>query len=127
MAWKWLIFDFLLFFNLLGINVAKIAPESAFKFMAYEQMKRIAIWKTGHSQLNMAERFFAGGCAGALAQTIIYPMEVLKTRLALRKTGEVNGGLLKFVKRMRANEGILCFYKVYLNKFLLNYFSYMIF
>ncbi|CAK5058472.1 unnamed protein product [Meloidogyne enterolobii] len=100
-----------------GINVTKIAPESAFKFMAYEQMKRIVKWKTGHSQLNMLERFFAGGCAGALAQTIIYPMEVLKTRLALRKTGEIGnglGGLFEFVKKMRVNEGILCFYKGFL-------------
>jgi solute carrier family 25 (mitochondrial phosphate transporter), member 23/24/25/41 len=83
--------------------------------MAYEQMKRIVKWKTGHTQLSMVERFFAGGCAGALAQTIIYPMEVLKTRLALRKTGELKnglGGLLTFVKRMKANEGIVCFYKV---------------
>lgn len=100
-----------------GINVTKIAPESAFKFMAYEQMKRIVKWKTGHTQLNMLERFFAGGCAGALAQTIIYPMEVLKTRLALRKTGEIGnglGGLFEFVKKMKVNEGILCFYKGFL-------------
>lgn len=85
--------------------------------MAYEQMKRIVKWKTGHSQLNMLERFFAGGCAGALAQTIIYPMEVLKTRLALRKTGELGnglGGLFTFVKKMKVNEGILCFYKGFL-------------
>ena len=84
--------------------------------MAYEQMKRIVKWKTGHTQLNMLERFFAGGCAGALAQTIIYPMEVLKTRLALRKTGEIGnglGGLFEFVKKMKVNEGILCFYKVW--------------
>jgi hypothetical protein len=58
----------------------------------------------------MCERFIAGGCAGAFAQTMIYPMEVLKTRLALRKTGE--GGFWTLVMKM-SKEGKLSFYKVF--------------
>ncbi|XP_066889053.1 mitochondrial adenyl nucleotide antiporter SLC25A23 isoform X3 [Kogia breviceps] len=56
-----------------GINVLKIAPESAIKFMAYEQIKR-AIWGQQET-LHVQERFVAGSLAGATAQTIIYPME----------------------------------------------------
>jgi hypothetical protein len=37
------------------------------------------------------ERFLAGSFAGAFSQTVIYPLEVMKTRLALRKTGEFTG------------------------------------
>lgn len=100
-----------------GINVAKIAPEFAFKFMAYEEIKRIVKRSTANTQLNMFDRFIAGGLAGAIAQTIIYPMEVLKTRLVLRKTGELDRGfkgLWSFANNMYAKEGILCFYKGFL-------------
>lgn len=33
----------------------------------------------------------AGSIAGGISQTVIYPMEVLKTRLTLRKTGQYSG------------------------------------
>ncbi len=39
-------------------------------------------------ELEIWERFLAGSAAGMIAQTTIYPMEVLKTRLCIRKTGE---------------------------------------
>ncbi|XP_027982178.1 calcium-binding mitochondrial carrier protein SCaMC-3 isoform X3 [Eumetopias jubatus] len=61
-----------------GINVLKIAPESAIKFMAYEQIKRAI--RGQQETLHVQERFVAGSLAGATAQTIIYPMETLKNR-----------------------------------------------
>ena len=39
-------------------------------------------------ELLMYERFCAGSLAGGVSQTVIYPMEVMKTRMALRKTNE---------------------------------------
>lgn len=54
----------------------------------------------------------AGACAGAFAQTAIYPLEVLKTRLALRKTGQYKG-ILDAVMKIYANEGIRSFYRGY--------------
>ncbi|XP_003938906.2 mitochondrial adenyl nucleotide antiporter SLC25A23 isoform X6 [Saimiri boliviensis] len=59
-----------------GINVLKIAPESAIKFMAYEQIKWAILGQ--QETLHVQERFVAGSLAGATAQTIIYPMETLK-------------------------------------------------
>jgi hypothetical protein len=70
-----------------GVNIIKIAPESALKFMAYEQGKRF-IKGNSNRELRIEERFIAGSLAGAFSQSIIYPLEVIKTRLALRKTGE---------------------------------------
>uniref|UniRef100_A0A0N5APR8 EF-hand domain-containing protein n=1 Tax=Syphacia muris TaxID=451379 RepID=A0A0N5APR8_9BILA len=96
-----------------GVNVAKIAPESALKFMAYEQMKRVLLRMKGEGELTGLERFVAGSSAGAISQTIIYPMEVLKTRLALRKSGELDKGLISFAKKMAKSEGMMCFYKGY--------------
>ncbi|VDM79038.1 unnamed protein product [Strongylus vulgaris] len=40
-------------------------------------------------------------------------MEVLKTRLALRKTGQLDNGLFHFAHKMYKKEGALCFYKGY--------------
>ncbi|CAG5896788.1 unnamed protein product [Menidia menidia] len=85
-----------------GINVLKIAPETAIKFMAYEQGKKIETHK----------RFMAGSMAGATAQTAIYPMEVLKTRLTLRKTGQY-AGMFDCAKTILRKEGVIAFYKGY--------------
>ena len=54
----------------------------------------------------------AGACAGGISQTIIYPLEVLKTRLALRKTGQYKG-ILDAAIKIHANEGICSFYRGY--------------
>nr|XP_020474406.1 calcium-binding mitochondrial carrier protein SCaMC-2 isoform X3 [Monopterus albus] len=93
-----------------GINVIKIAPESAIKFMAYEQIKRLI--GSNQETLGIAERLVAGSLAGAIAQSSIYPMEVLKTRLALRKTGQYSG-ILDCAKHISQKEGLAAFYKGY--------------
>ncbi|XP_040818974.1 calcium-binding mitochondrial carrier protein SCaMC-2 isoform X2 [Ochotona curzoniae] len=93
-----------------GINVLKIAPESAIKFMAYEQIKRLV--GSDQETLRIHERLVAGSLAGAIAQSSIYPMEVLKTRMALRKTGQYSG-MLDCARRILAKEGVAAFYKGY--------------
>ncbi|XP_042559430.1 calcium-binding mitochondrial carrier protein SCaMC-3-like [Clupea harengus] len=60
-----------------GINVLKIAPETAIKFLAYEQIKRVMRGGVEGGTLKLQERFVAGSLAGAIAQTVIYPMEVV--------------------------------------------------
>ncbi|TWW72616.1 Calcium-binding mitochondrial carrier protein SCaMC-1 [Takifugu flavidus] len=121
-----------------GINVLKIAPETAIKFMAYEQArdcvkKCFTARMTDNSNLffhachflqykkllsskgekiQTHQRFLAGSLAGATAQTAIYPMEVLKTRLTLRKTGQYSG-MFDCAKKILKNEGVKAFYKGY--------------
>lgn len=58
-------------------------------------------------------RFLAGACAGGISQTTIYPLEVLKTRLALRKTGQYKG-ILDAAIKIYANEGLSSFYRGYI-------------
>ncbi|KAM5170051.1 mitochondrial adenyl nucleotide antiporter SLC25A23-like [Mantella aurantiaca] len=94
-----------------GINVLKIAPESAIKFMAYEQIKKVI--RGQQETLRVRERFIAGSLAGAIAQTVIYPMEVLKTRLALRHTGQFSG-MSDCARHILRTEGVRAFSKGYL-------------
>ncbi|XP_059922519.1 mitochondrial adenyl nucleotide antiporter SLC25A24-like [Gadus macrocephalus] len=94
-----------------GINVLKIAPETAIKFMAYEQYKKLL--SSDRGKVRTHERFIAGSLAGATAQTAIYPMEVMKTRLTLRKTGQYTG-MFDCAKKILQKEGVKAFYKGYL-------------
>lgn len=95
-----------------GINVMKIAPESAIKFAAYEQVKRL-IRQNENRQMSIYERFVAGACAGSISQTAIYPFEVLKTRLALRMTGQY-AGILDATAKIYRTEGARSFYRGYI-------------
>ncbi|XP_072521915.1 calcium-binding mitochondrial carrier protein SCaMC-2-B isoform X1 [Salminus brasiliensis] len=94
-----------------GMNVLKIAPESAIKFMAYEQIKRLI--GSNQETLGILERLVAGSLAGAIAQSSIYPMEVLKTRLALGRTGQYTG-IVGCAKHILQKEGMAAFYKGYI-------------
>uniref|UniRef100_UPI00358F9666 calcium-binding mitochondrial carrier protein SCaMC-2-like isoform X1 n=2 Tax=Myxine glutinosa TaxID=7769 RepID=UPI00358F9666 len=93
-----------------AVNVLKIAPESAIKFTAYEQIKKLI--GSQQENIGLQERMVAGSLAGLTAQTIIYPMEVLKTRLALSRTGEYNS-IVGCAQRLLQLEGLRAFYKGY--------------
>ncbi|XP_068616830.1 calcium-binding mitochondrial carrier protein SCaMC-2-A [Brachionichthys hirsutus] len=93
-----------------GVNVIKIAPETALKFMAYEQIKRLIC--SDKETVCVYERFIAGSLAGVISQSTIYPMEVLKTRLALRTTGQYFG-ISDCAKQIFRREGLGAFYKGY--------------
>ncbi|CAH0546114.1 unnamed protein product [Brassicogethes aeneus] len=95
-----------------GINVLKIAPETAIKFAAYEKVKRFIKGDSKHT-LSIYERFFAGATAGAISQTAIYPLEVLKTRLALRKTGQYKS-IADAAYKIYVGEGMRSFYRGYI-------------
>ncbi|XP_023815438.1 calcium-binding mitochondrial carrier protein SCaMC-3-like isoform X1 [Oryzias latipes] len=96
-----------------GVNVLKLAPETAIKFTAYEKVKSLIRGHEDTRTLRVHERFFAGCLAGATAQTTIYPMEVLKTRLTLRKTGQFSG-LADCATQILRREGVGAFYKGYI-------------
>ncbi|XP_060927247.1 calcium-binding mitochondrial carrier protein SCaMC-2-A [Limanda limanda] len=91
-----------------GLNIIKIAPETALKFMAYEQIKHLI--GSDKQTLSIVERFVAGSLAGVMAQSAIYPMEVLKTRLVLRNTGQYSG-ISDCAKQIFRREGLGAFYK----------------
>ncbi|XP_056443137.1 mitochondrial adenyl nucleotide antiporter SLC25A23-like [Gadus chalcogrammus] len=95
-----------------GINVLKMAPETAIKFTVYEQIKGLLGGSDASGHLKLQERFIAGSLAGAIAQTAIYPLEVLKTRLTLRATGQFSG-VADCVSQLLRREGVWAFYRGY--------------
>lgn len=64
------------------------------------------------SELRMSERFLAGSLAGITSQSIIYPLEVVKTRLTVRKTGDYNG-VGDCVRQLYRAQGLRAFYRGY--------------
>ena len=101
------------FFRGNGLNVVKVAPESAIKFYAYEMLKNVIGESRGNkSDIGTAGRLFAGGMAGAIAQIAIYPLDLIKTRL---QTCASEGGrapnLGTLTKDIWIQEGPRAFYR----------------
>lgn len=102
------------FFRGNGLNVVKVAPESAIKFYAYEMIKNAIGTNNGGDKVEIGTlgRLFAGGMAGAVAQTAIYPLDLVKTRLQTHscESGTVPS-LRKLSKDILLQEGPRAFYK----------------
>ncbi|XP_054567626.1 calcium-binding mitochondrial carrier protein SCaMC-1-like isoform X2 [Eptesicus fuscus] len=94
-----------------GTNVFKIAPETVIKIGAYEQYKK---WLSfdGAAKIGIIQRFISGSLAGVTAQTCIYPIEVIKTRLTVGTTGQYSG-IIDCGKKLLKQQGVRTFYKGY--------------
>ncbi|XP_010925208.1 calcium-dependent mitochondrial ATP-magnesium/phosphate carrier protein 2 isoform X1 [Elaeis guineensis] len=105
---------FLGFFRGNGLNVMKVAPESAIRFYTYEMLKDFIVKANGEdkSDIGASGRLIAGGLAGAVAQTAIYPMDLVKTRL---QTYACEGGKVPSLgtlsKDIWVHEGPRAFYR----------------
>mmetsp|Transcript_14047 Transcript_14047/g.19492 ORF Transcript_14047/g.19492 Transcript_14047/m.19492 type:complete len:613 (+) Transcript_14047:315-2153(+) len=107
-GWRGMMGGFLSFFRGNGTNVVKIAPETAIKFWAYETAK-LQVCNKPEAPTGI-ERFTCGAIGGITAQTCIYPLEIVKTRLAVSKPGTYNGithCLFKIIRK----EGFGALYK----------------
>ncbi|KAJ7945204.1 Calcium-binding mitochondrial carrier protein like [Quillaja saponaria] len=101
------------FFRGNGLNVVKVTPESAIKFYAYEMLKNVIGDMQGNKgDIGTSGRLLAGGMAGAVAQTAIYPMDLIKTRLQTfaSESGKCPG-LGTLTKDIWVQEGPRAFYK----------------
>ncbi|GAA5966510.1 hypothetical protein JCM3765_007594 [Sporobolomyces pararoseus] len=80
------------------LNVIKIFPESAIKFLSYESAKRIFAqhWDCVPDQtmISNTSRFISGGIGGVISQLSIYPIESLKTRVMSSTGGDKKGNAL---------------------------------
>lgn len=80
------------FFKGNGANCLKVAPTRGVQFFAFEKFKlRLVDWKrkrmdlpeNADVSLSPLERLVAGGFAGMVASSMVYPIEVVKTMLTM--------------------------------------------
>ncbi|CAF0941266.1 unnamed protein product [Rotaria sordida] len=98
-----------------GVNVVKVIPETALRFAFFEEIKKV-VKKIQNKDLTaettIGERFISGAAAGFLSQTAVYPLDVLKVRLCLRRTGEFSNWA-DAIKRIYRFEGPQAFWRGY--------------
>ncbi|KAK6153819.1 hypothetical protein DH2020_013458 [Rehmannia glutinosa] len=98
------------FFRGNGLNVLKVAPESAIKFYTYEMLKNFI--GDANGDVGTVGRLVSGGLAGAVAQTSIYPMDLVKTRLQTYACEKGNvPNLRRLSKDIWVQEGPRAFYR----------------
>eukprot|EP01060_Flectonema_neradi_P016487 TRINITY_DN23097_c0_g1_i1.p1 TRINITY_DN23097_c0_g1~~TRINITY_DN23097_c0_g1_i1.p1 ORF type:complete len:446 (+),score=61.00 TRINITY_DN23097_c0_g1_i1:71-1408(+) len=74
-----------------GVNCVKITPEMAIKLVTFDVLRKAIA--ADSDNVTTFERFVAGGTAGAVSQISIYPMEVIRTRLATSPPGTYSSAL----------------------------------
>ncbi|RWS27545.1 calcium-binding mitochondrial carrier protein SCaMC-2-like isoform X2 [Leptotrombidium deliense] len=94
------------------VNVLKFATESALKFTLYEEVKQ-TIKTDKNVKLSNVERFLAASITGALSQTLLYPLDTMKLKMVISKTGEYSS-LFQEIKSNFEDGGIRVFYRGYL-------------
>lgn len=77
------------FFKGNGANVAKIAPEMAVKLAINDRLKTLVA--EDPENMSLMQRLTCGAISGAVAQGLFFPLEVVRTRLAVGRPGEYRG------------------------------------
>ena len=96
------------FFKGNGTNVIKIAPETAIKLTMNDIYKRMIA--SDVEDITAPQRMAAGALAGATSQIIIYPLELVKTRLAVSQPG-MYSGIIDCARKVMVQEGARSFYR----------------
>ncbi|PIN23618.1 Mitochondrial solute carrier protein [Handroanthus impetiginosus] len=105
-----------------GTNCARIVPNSAVKFFSYDEASRGILWvyrqQTGQedAELTPLLRLGAGACAGILAMSATYPMDMVRGRLTVQteKSPTQYRGIFHAVRTVFIEEGPRALYKGWL-------------
>lgn len=99
---------FMAFYQGNTANVIKVMPESGVKFWAYDVAKNVVC--ANPNSPRVYERLLSGAFAGAASCIVIYPLEVVKTRLAVASPG-LYEGVLHCMRHTVEREGVAALYK----------------
>ncbi|RYR52761.1 hypothetical protein Ahy_A06g027643 isoform A [Arachis hypogaea] len=105
-----------------GTNCARIVPNSAVKFFSYEQASKAILQlyqqKTGNedAQLTPVLRLGAGACAGIIAMSATYPMDMVRGRITVQteKSPYQYRGMFHALTTVLREEGPRALYKGWL-------------
>ncbi|CAN6444317.1 unnamed protein product [Victoria cruziana] len=105
-----------------GTNCARIVPNSAVKFFSYEQASSGILWfyrqQSGNeeAQLTPVMRLGAGACAGIIAMSATYPMDMVRGRITVQteKSPFQYRGMFHALSTILREEGFRALYKGWL-------------
>jgi len=105
-----------------GTNCARIVPNSAVKFFSYEQASKGILWlyrrQTGDedAQLTPVLRLGAGACAGIIAMSATYPMDMVRGRITVQtdKSPYQYRGMFHALGTVYREEGFRALYRGWL-------------
>jgi len=102
-----------------GLNCIRIFPNSAIKFLTYEQLSRKIshhlIDNGGDGQLTPLLRLGAGAGAGIVGMSATYPMDMVRGRITIQEgTNQQYRGMLHATRCIVAEEGVLALWRGWL-------------
>lgn len=105
-----------------GTNCARIVPNSAVKFFSYEEASKSILWlyrrQTGNEEAELTPilRLGAGACAGIIAMSATYPMDMVRGRLTVQteKSPRQYRGIFHALTTVLREEGPRALYKGWL-------------
>lgn len=114
--WIWRIEGLRAYLKALPPSVAKSFPQIGLQFGIFDALAKKYVPQIPHNKpsvLASAAIFVSGGIAGSVAQSILHPIDVIKTRLCVQGilTEPVYKGTLACAKKILANDGVLGLYR----------------
>ncbi|KAL8263867.1 hypothetical protein R6Q59_021997 [Mikania micrantha] len=105
-----------------GTNCARIVPNSAVKFFSYEEASKGILWlyrqQPGNedAELTPLLRLGAGACAGIIAMSATYPMDLVRGRITVQtdKSSTQYRGMAHALSTVLREEGPRALYKGWL-------------
>ncbi|KAL9962186.1 hypothetical protein ACROYT_G031267 [Oculina patagonica] len=70
-----------------GTNIVRIVPYTAVQFAAYEEFKKLLKIPEDTREQHPIMRLTAGAMAGIVSSTVTYPLDLIRTRLAVQGEG----------------------------------------
>ncbi|CAM6013906.1 unnamed protein product [Sphagnum balticum] len=107
------------FFKGNGTNCARIIPNSAVKFYSYERASSAILWAyrqqkgQENAELTPVLRLCAGACAGIIAMSATYPMDMVRGRLTVQTEDSPHRyrGMFHAFRTIIKEEGAIALYK----------------
>jgi len=91
-------------------SVIGVIPYEGVQFAVYEALKSRSWFAHlhGSQEMSVLDCFFAGSIAGAVGQTMSYPLDVVRTRLAVQTPNGVPAykGMTDCIRRIFHEEGV---------------------
>mmetsp|Transcript_40431 Transcript_40431/g.72625 ORF Transcript_40431/g.72625 Transcript_40431/m.72625 type:complete len:322 (-) Transcript_40431:172-1137(-) len=94
-----------------GTNCARIIPNSAVKFFAYEHMSSALMKMSPDGQINPLTRLAAGAGAGIIAMSATYPLDMVRGRLTVQEGSGMYNGMWHATRMIVKEEGVKALYK----------------